>query len=140
MADFLKADETRFKGQNATDVDVLYTLVHDLLRGDGLAVFNNKQATCKSQSPENLEYCLNAVMLQVFPNKAYKLQKRYIHNMMRKPRHTSVHKWIARAIKLNNYLMKFPTSTGIEAKKLEDEEILEVLENGIPTSWNFQME
>eukprot|EP00957_Ditylum_brightwellii_P011220 849320-Ditylum_brightwellii.AAC.1 len=42
--------------------------------------------------------------------------------------------WIARVIKLNNYLTEFPTPAGIEAKKLEDEKILEVLENGIPTS------
>eukprot|EP00957_Ditylum_brightwellii_P011192 847512-Ditylum_brightwellii.AAC.1 len=34
---------------------------------------------------------------------------------------------------------EFPTPTGIEAKKLEDEEILEFLENRIPTSWKFQI-
>eukprot|EP00957_Ditylum_brightwellii_P001254 98131-Ditylum_brightwellii.AAC.2 len=60
--------------------------------------------------------------------------------MMHKPRHISAHKWIARVIRLNNYLMEFPTPTGIVAKKLEDEEILEVLENRIPTSWKFQMD
>eukprot|EP00957_Ditylum_brightwellii_P163061 12416721-Ditylum_brightwellii.AAC.1 len=36
--------------------------------------------------------------------------------------------------------MEFPTPTGIDAKKPEDEEILEVLENGISTSWKFQMD
>eukprot|EP00957_Ditylum_brightwellii_P024400 1842166-Ditylum_brightwellii.AAC.1 len=60
--------------------------------------------------------------------------------MMHKPRHISVHKWIARVIKLNNYLTEFPTLTGIEANKLEDEEILDVLENRIPTFWLFQMD
>eukprot|EP00957_Ditylum_brightwellii_P098802 7526850-Ditylum_brightwellii.AAC.2 len=60
--------------------------------------------------------------------------------MMHKPRHISMHKWIAKVVKLNNYLMEFSTPTGIEAKKLEDEEILEMLENRIPTSWTFQMD
>eukprot|EP00957_Ditylum_brightwellii_P161546 12299936-Ditylum_brightwellii.AAC.1 len=60
--------------------------------------------------------------------------------MMHKPRHISVCKCIARVIKLKNYLTEFPNPTRIEAKKLKDEEILEVLENGIPTSWKFQMD
>eukprot|EP00957_Ditylum_brightwellii_P163935 12481080-Ditylum_brightwellii.AAC.1 len=36
--------------------------------------------------------------------------------------------------------MEFPAPTGIEARKLELEELLEVLENGIPTTWKFQMD
>eukprot|EP00957_Ditylum_brightwellii_P023735 1790726-Ditylum_brightwellii.AAC.1 len=59
---------------------------------------------------------------------------------MHKPRHIFICKWIARVVKLNNYLMEFSTTTGIEIRKLEMEEILEVLENGIPTSWKFQMD
>eukprot|EP00957_Ditylum_brightwellii_P053387 4046333-Ditylum_brightwellii.AAC.1 len=68
----------------------------------------------ESQSPENLKYCLNAMMVPVFPNKAYKLQKR--------------------VIKLNNYLTEFPMSAGIAAKKLEDEEILEMDKEDFDTS------
>eukprot|EP00957_Ditylum_brightwellii_P154017 11722575-Ditylum_brightwellii.AAC.1 len=36
--------------------------------------------------------------------------------------------------------MEFPMSAGVKARKLEREELLEVLENGIPTLWNFQMD
>eukprot|EP00957_Ditylum_brightwellii_P114728 8748316-Ditylum_brightwellii.AAC.1 len=63
------------KGQNVTYVDASYTLVWDLLRGNTLTAFNNKQATFDKQSLEYLEHCLNAVTVHVFPNKAYKLQK-----------------------------------------------------------------
>ena len=59
---------------------------------------------------------------------------------MHKPRHIPVCKWIARVVKLNNYLMEFPTPTGVKARKLEPEELLDVLENGIPTTWTFQMD
>eukprot|EP00957_Ditylum_brightwellii_P095607 7283375-Ditylum_brightwellii.AAC.1 len=84
------------KGQILTDMDALYTLVKDILRGNVLTVVNNKQVMFDKESLENLEHCLNAVTVQ-----------------------------IARVIKLNNYLMEFPMPTGIVAKKLEDEEILE---------------
>eukprot|EP00957_Ditylum_brightwellii_P078282 5952038-Ditylum_brightwellii.AAC.1 len=60
--------------------------------------------------------------------------------MMHKPRNISVCKWIAKVVKLNNYMTEFHTTTGIEAWKLETEEILKVLKNGIPTSWKFQMD
>eukprot|EP00957_Ditylum_brightwellii_P079004 6008852-Ditylum_brightwellii.AAC.1 len=128
------------KGQKGMDRDALYILVQDLLRGNTLTAFNNKQATFDKQTPENLEHCLNTVTVHVFPSKAYKLQKRYIWNMMYKPRHISLHNWIARVIELNNYLEEFPMPTGIVAKTLEDEEILQVLENKIPTSWKFLMD
>eukprot|EP00957_Ditylum_brightwellii_P151285 11519954-Ditylum_brightwellii.AAC.1 len=101
------------------DMDTTYILVQDLLRGDALTAFNNGQAMFKEQTADNIEHCLNAVMAQVFPNKVYKLQKRYIQHMMHKPRHIPVHKWISRAVKLNKYLMEFPTPTGVETKKLE---------------------
>eukprot|EP00957_Ditylum_brightwellii_P149296 11370652-Ditylum_brightwellii.AAC.1 len=67
-----------FKGQNMTNVDALYTFIQDLLRGNTLTAFNNEQAMLESQSPENLKHCLNAVTVQMFPNKAYTLQKRYL--------------------------------------------------------------
>eukprot|EP00957_Ditylum_brightwellii_P208046 15355630-Ditylum_brightwellii.AAC.1 len=99
------------------------------------------EATFEEQTVDNLEHCLNAMSVQVFPNKAYKLQKWYIWHMMHKPRHISILKWIARrVVKLNNYLTEFPTPTGVEAKKLEPEELLEILENRIPTTWKFQID
>eukprot|EP00957_Ditylum_brightwellii_P198439 15122774-Ditylum_brightwellii.AAC.1 len=36
--------------------------------------------------------------------------------------------------------MEVPVPTGSEARKLDPEEILEVLENRIPTTWKFQMD
>eukprot|EP00957_Ditylum_brightwellii_P134384 10244921-Ditylum_brightwellii.AAC.3 len=59
-------------------MDATYTLVRDLLRGNALSVFKNEQATFKEETPENLKYCLNAMTIQVFQNKAYKIQKQYI--------------------------------------------------------------
>eukprot|EP00957_Ditylum_brightwellii_P164606 12532911-Ditylum_brightwellii.AAC.1 len=121
-------------------MDAVYTLVQDLPRGDAQMVFNNKQAMFKEQTMDNLKHCLNARTVYVFLNKTYKLQKWYTLYMTHKPRHMSAHKWIARVTKLNNYLTEFPMLTRVEAKKMDQEEILEVLENGIPTSWKFQID
>eukprot|EP00957_Ditylum_brightwellii_P126924 9676032-Ditylum_brightwellii.AAC.1 len=57
--------------------------------------------------------------VHVFPNKAYKLQKQYIWHIIHKPRHISACKWIVRVIKLNNYLMEFPTPPGVVPRKLD---------------------
>eukprot|EP00957_Ditylum_brightwellii_P161320 12283363-Ditylum_brightwellii.AAC.1 len=121
-------------------MDTMYTLARDLLRGDKRKVFNNEQATFKKQTTDNLKQSLDVMMVHIFPNKAYKLQKWYICCMMHKPRHVSVSKWIARVIKLNNYLTEFSMPPGVESMKMDQGEILEVLENGIPTLWKFQMD
>eukprot|EP00957_Ditylum_brightwellii_P039157 2961467-Ditylum_brightwellii.AAC.1 len=43
------------KGQNIVDMDVVYNLVQELLRGKTLMVLNNKQTTFKEQTPDNPE-------------------------------------------------------------------------------------
>eukprot|EP00957_Ditylum_brightwellii_P166205 12652917-Ditylum_brightwellii.AAC.2 len=42
---------------------------------------NNKQATFKKQTPDNIEKYLNDVIVHDFLNKMYKLQKLYIWHM-----------------------------------------------------------
>eukprot|EP00957_Ditylum_brightwellii_P023149 1746731-Ditylum_brightwellii.AAC.1 len=49
------------KGQNIGNMDATYTLVRDLLRDIALMAFNNKQATFKEHTSDNLEHCLNAM-------------------------------------------------------------------------------
>eukprot|EP00957_Ditylum_brightwellii_P036701 2779917-Ditylum_brightwellii.AAC.1 len=56
--------EQVLKGQNVGDMSVPYTLVQDLLRGNSLTTFNNKQATFKEQLSDNFDHCLNAVTVQ----------------------------------------------------------------------------
>eukprot|EP00957_Ditylum_brightwellii_P148068 11273540-Ditylum_brightwellii.AAC.2 len=82
----------------------------------------------------NLNQCLDAAMVHAFPNKAYKSQKQCIWHMTHKPRHISACKWIARVTKLNSYLTEFPTPPRVVPRKMDQEEILEVLENKIPTT------
>eukprot|EP00957_Ditylum_brightwellii_P116145 8860243-Ditylum_brightwellii.AAC.1 len=115
-------------------MDMTYTLVNDLLKDNAQTAFNNKQPTFKILIVDNLNKCMDAVVVYIFPNKAYKLQKRYIWLMSHKLRHTSACKLIARVIKLNNYLSEFPTPPIVVPRNMEMEEILEVLKNRVPTS------
>eukprot|EP00957_Ditylum_brightwellii_P178441 13591999-Ditylum_brightwellii.AAC.1 len=72
------------KGQDIQDRDTAYLLVKSLLRGDALQVFKNEEASQDSKDSPSFTKCLAAVMEHVFPEKAYKTQKKYIWNI-RKP-------------------------------------------------------
>eukprot|EP00957_Ditylum_brightwellii_P071079 5402170-Ditylum_brightwellii.AAC.1 len=50
------------KGKNINNVDIAYTLVHDLLKGNTLVAFNNKQDTLEKPTPDNLVKCLDDIM------------------------------------------------------------------------------
>eukprot|EP00957_Ditylum_brightwellii_P064361 4884931-Ditylum_brightwellii.AAC.1 len=120
----------------------VYSLAVEVLKGQSMGNMDTMYnlTMFEEQTVDNLEQCLNAVTVQVFPNKPYKLQKWYIWHIIHKPRYIPVHKWVSRVVKLNNYLTEFPMHTGVEAKKLEQEELLEVLENRIPITWRFKMD
>eukprot|EP00957_Ditylum_brightwellii_P180600 13756788-Ditylum_brightwellii.AAC.1 len=124
MVDILKQVKQALRGQNVGNMNDAYTLVQNLLRVNTLTAFNNKQAMFKEQTMDKSKHYLDAMTVLVFPNKAYKLQKQYIQYMMHKTRHIPVCKWIARVVKLNNYLTEFSISTRVDARKLEHEELL----------------
>eukprot|EP00957_Ditylum_brightwellii_P083768 6367354-Ditylum_brightwellii.AAC.1 len=43
-------------------------------------------------------------------------------------------------IKLNNYLESFPVPDGVTAKKISQEEFVDVLEDGVPYQWELEFE
>eukprot|EP00957_Ditylum_brightwellii_P162660 12386501-Ditylum_brightwellii.AAC.1 len=140
MVEFLKAGEAGIKrtkcGQHGC-------CIHPGTRsteGRCTDCIQQQASYVQKQTLDNLKHCLNAMTFWVFPKKAYKLQKRYIEHMMHKSSHISICKWIYRDVKSNNYLTEFHTPTRVEARKLEPKELLEVLKNGIPTTWKFQMD
>eukprot|EP00957_Ditylum_brightwellii_P091389 6958386-Ditylum_brightwellii.AAC.1 len=70
------------KGQDIQDRDAVYLLVKSLLRGDAPQVFKNKEASQEVKDNPALTKCLAAVTEHVFPKKAYKIQKKYIWNIL----------------------------------------------------------
>eukprot|EP00957_Ditylum_brightwellii_P093228 7098900-Ditylum_brightwellii.AAC.1 len=57
--------------------------------------------------------------------------------MTQKHRHVSAHNWITRVVKLNNYLMEFHMPPEVVSRKLDQEELLEVLEKEFPPCGSF---
>ena len=54
-------------------------------------------------------------------------------------RYTSIKTWVTPVLELNEYLKEFPKVNGTEERKLKKEEILGILEFGIPCSWRREM-
>eukprot|EP00957_Ditylum_brightwellii_P125955 9602335-Ditylum_brightwellii.AAC.1 len=128
-----------FKGQDIMDCEATYILVRSLLLGDDLDASKNKEQKHTEKSSLAFMTFLNAVTEQIFPTKAYKMQKKYIHNIY-KHLMMSAWEWIACTIKLNDYLEKFPVFEGIMGTKLPQEETVDILEDGIPLKWKIKFD
>ncbi len=100
-----------------------------------LAKFNKSTATHGSETNEHFEQCLQDLTTYVFPKNALKMQKCYMNHYMRKPREMSTRDYVARVNELNDYLTKFPPINGNPPSKMPDEQLLDILEYGVPSSW-----
>lgn len=126
------------KGQNVTDGPGRFTMARQLLEGDALATFNN--ALDGNETVANFNVCLDAVRDQVFPSRAILLQKRYMRRFLRKPAGHTTREFAARLQEINGYLPKFPRVVeGEDPVKLPDDEVLDILEFGVPVSWQKAM-
>ena len=124
-------------GQNVTTGPPRYAMLRRLVLGDTLAVFNKAAAEHGNETVANFETCLQAVTKHVFPQRAMAHQKRYMRRYMRKPRDMSTREFVARVTELNAYLTEFPPFE--ENQKLDDQEIMDILEFGVPNSWQKNM-
>ena len=63
-----------------------------------------------------------------------------MRRFLKKPRDMPMQEYIARVIKINDYLKESPpTVVGGNTTKLPDNKLLDLLEFGIPISWQRQM-
>eukprot|EP00957_Ditylum_brightwellii_P115986 8848323-Ditylum_brightwellii.AAC.1 len=78
---FIDSISKVIKGQDIQDSEAVYTLVKSLLWRDTLQVFQNKETVQKERDGPAFTKCLGAVTEHIFPNEAYKIQKKYIQNI-----------------------------------------------------------
>eukprot|EP00957_Ditylum_brightwellii_P105696 8059944-Ditylum_brightwellii.AAC.1 len=64
-----------------------------------------------------------------FSKKAYKTQKKNLRNI-RKPLRLGSRELILQMIKLNDYLEFFPVLDGVTVEKINQEEFIDILEDG----------
>ena len=108
-----------------------------ILEGDALARFDSKATELGNETNANFATCLDAVTSYTFPTKALQYQRRFMRRYLRKPRDTTIRKFNSRLQELNAYLEQFPLFGNNQ--KLDDDDLLEVLEFSIPNKWQSQM-
>jgi hypothetical protein len=128
-------------GQAVTTGPASYSVGRRLLEGDALATFNNKATELNAETVANFNVCLDAVAASVFPRRALLLQKRYMRRFLRKPSTMTTREYVARINEINNYLPSFPPTVegGQAPEKLPADEISDLLEFGVPHSWQREM-
>ena len=127
-------------GQNVTNGPGKFAVARRLLKSDALAAFN-EAVEGQNETLASFDEAIAAVTRYVFPKRAAQLQKRYLRRVVRKPVDMSTKQFAARINELNSYLPKFPPATigGPPAAKLDEDEIVHLMEFGIPRSWQQKM-
>eukprot|EP00957_Ditylum_brightwellii_P177090 13490545-Ditylum_brightwellii.AAC.1 len=78
---FVNAIAQAIKGQDIKDGKAAYSLVNNLMKGDAMQVFQNKEESQDVKDSLAFTKYLAAVTEHVFPKKAYKIQKEYTSNI-----------------------------------------------------------
>lgn len=124
-------------GQNITTGPQKFTMIRRLITGDTLAVFNNAAQEHGNETNATFLQCLQDVTTHIFPQRALSFQKRYMRRYMRKPKDMTTREFAARISELNQYLKQFPPFE--DNQEIDEEEIIDIIEFGIPHSWQKHM-
>lgn len=89
--DFIKTFNKIIIGQSLTTGPSKFSMARMLLQGKAERAFERKAHSFVDgdnlhETNENFDSCMQAVTMQVFPEGAYRRQKRYMRRNMRKPR------------------------------------------------------
>ena len=129
--------EKAISGQGATDGPSKYTLTRRLLDGNALTAFNLKAEEFQTETNPNFLEVIEDLTRHVFPIKALQTQKRYMRRFLRKPRDMKTREYVSRVCEINEMLVHFPTAD--QESKLPNDEMLDLLEFGMPSSWQKAM-
>ena len=100
-----------------------------VLKGDAYTYFNQYFTTVGNEDDVTFILDVQALTSHIFPQRALRMQKRYMRRYMRKPRDMKMRVYRNRVVKLNNYLEQFPTLINA-TQKIDDDEIVDILEFG----------
>ena len=124
-----------FIGQAVTSGPAKIAIARSLLQGGALASFENSLEGV-NETNDTFRRAMHAVKAHVFPKNAAALQRRWLRRNVRKPATMTSREFIARLEEINAYIPLFPMGPEENAHtKLEEEEIVDIVEHGIPRSW-----
>ena len=98
-------------------------------------VFDQLEIAHGNQTVPHFELCLDGVAKHVFSEKAGQIQKRYMQRNICYGKDNTVKEWVARVRELNGYLKDFSAHNGNPTQPLDADELLNILEVGVPLSW-----
>ena len=127
-------------GQNATTGPARFASARRLLEGGALTAFENAALNEATETVLSLDAVFKKVTEHVFPPKSLQKQKRFMRRFLRKPQDIKIKNYVERVVELNELLTEFPDpSATLAAAKLPDDELLDLLEFGVPRDWQDQM-
>ena len=138
LLEFLEKVHAVIVGQNMTTAAARFSFMRTILQGDAHAFFNQAALAEVHQTLDTFETCVQALTTHIFPQRALRKQKRYMRRHMRKPFDMPMRNYRNRVVELNNYLEHFPGDFDND-QKLDEEEIIDILEYGVPVKWQDQM-
>eukprot|EP00957_Ditylum_brightwellii_P039608 2995826-Ditylum_brightwellii.AAC.1 len=106
-----------------------------LLKGNTLTVFEQAEIAHGNQTVPHFNECLDDVAEHVFPEKSSQIQKQYMRRNLRFTKDLTVKEWVAQVQELNGYLKDFPVHNANPTQPLDKDELLDILEFGVPASW-----
>jgi hypothetical protein len=128
------------KGQNITRPQDKFTMARRLLNGDALSVFETFAGNSNEAVDEDFEATMQALATHIFPRNALANQKSWLRRsrQARKTNDLLTRRWVARIQEINMMLPEFPPEFSQE-QKLRSEDLIEILEYGIPNTWKAKM-
>lgn len=135
--EFCSTLDKAIAGQNITKSSNMFSMAGRVLQGDALASFEESAKDRGEDKVEKFTKCLNDVTAHVFLQQALQKQKRCMRHNMHKPSHMTIREYATRIKELNAHLEKFPPNK--KNQRMDDDEVLDLLEFGVPYSWQNQM-
>lgn len=124
-------------GQALTTGPQKFAFLRQVLKGDALAHWNST-AFGKQETDDTFLECWQSLLAHVFPFRALQTQKRFMRRHMRKPLSEKFRAYKNRLVDMNNDLARFPPNFS-PAQKLDQEELIDILQFGMPSKWQRNM-
>ena len=116
-----------------------YACARRFLHGQALRLFNTQADAQPQVNNVNYDQIMTQVNNSMFPQKAYITQTRWMRRYLKKPHDMKTCDYTTRVQELNSYLTAFPAPANNNADSLENDEIMDILEYGVPVSWKSVM-
>lgn len=147
-------------GQNVTTAKAKFLVARRLSEGDALATFNDaleveadsdsdsdsssssdsgSDSDTETETDATFKKCLDAVRDAVFPARASLMQKCHMRRFLRKKQGITARNFVSCVVEINSHSPSFLPINDVKPEKLPEDELLDLLECGVPDSWQKNM-